>query len=210
MKDYLQSDFCIDYDDPSIQAVIKDKKLLQLNPIDRTVKLFYFVRDEITYNMYAANEKGADTYKASSILKKSNGWCLQKAMLLAALTRAAEIPTRFIMVTIRNHKALPEVFKLFGTNLFTPHTFNEFYLNGKWVKADATFDKRLCEKGAEPVVDFDGINDALLPARDLAGNRFIEYVEELGTYHSIPWQLVLDKSKEVYGDYLNQEKRATS
>ncbi|SHG48180.1 Transglutaminase-like superfamily protein [Thermosyntropha lipolytica DSM 11003] len=206
MEEYLQSDYCVNYDHPLIQNFIKDNNIMQLSPVERAVKLFYIVRDDIAYNMYAAFERDGHAYQASTILKKANGWCLQKAILLCALARAAEIPTRFVMVTMKNHKAQEEVFKTLGTNIFTPHTFNEFYLNGKWVKADATFDKNLCQKAGDPAVEFDGVNDALLPPYDLNGNRLIEYIEYLGTYSSIPWQLVIDKSREVYGDYLKKQQ----
>jgi transglutaminase-like putative cysteine protease len=174
-----------------------------LSPAEKAVKIFYFVRDSCHYNMYATTGDKA-AYRASDILARGQGWCLQKAVLFTTLARAAGIPSRLILVSIRNHKASSEVFELMGTNVFFPHAYNQLYLNGRWVKAAATFDKQICDKIQVAAVEFDGQTDAILPATDLLGQPYIEYLEEFGHYDDIPWPFILSHSKQIYGPYFNR------
>lgn len=168
----------------------------------KAVELFYFVRDQIHYNMYdTSGDK--NNYPASVILEKGHGWCAQKAILLAALGRASGIPSRLVVASIRNHKAPAEAQEIMGTNLFFPHAYNEFFLDGRWVRCAATFDKEICDRIGVAAVEFDGFNDALLPATDLIGQPYIDYLEEFGVYDDIPWDWVWEKSAEIYGEKIN-------
>ena len=60
---------------------------------EKAIKLFYWVRDEIRYDPYTFSALKRD-YKATKILERGKGWCVQKAILLTALGRAAGIPSR--------------------------------------------------------------------------------------------------------------------
>ncbi len=202
MQEYLQASLEIDCNHPAIMEL--SQKLTQncLTDSDKAVKLFNYVRDECHYNMYATTGE-REAYLSSAILKSSQGWCLQKAILLASLGRAAGIPSRLILVSIRNHKSPPEAVKLMGTNVFFPHAYNHLFLNGHWVKAAATFDREICQRIQVPVVEFDGINDAILPSADLNGQPYIDYLEEYGYFAEVPWELILEKSYRLYGDMAN-------
>ena len=199
IQNYLQASVEIDCDHPSIIEL--NQRLTQdcNTASDKAVKLFYYVRDECHYNMYATTGERA-AYRSSTILESGQGWCLQKAILLASLGRAAAIPSRLILVSIRNHKSPPEAVELMGTNVFFPHAYNHFFLNNKWVKAAATFDREICQRIQVPTVEFDGINDAILPGLDLNGQPYIEYLEEYGTFAEIPWEMILENSYKLYGE----------
>lgn len=196
---YLQATPYIESEHPLIRE--KAEKITRglKSEVEKAVKLFNYVRDECHYNMYATTGD-IEAYRASAILAKGQGWCVQKAVLLAALCRAAEIPCGLLLVTIRNHKSPPEAVELMQTNVFFPHMYNCIFLNGQWLKAAPTFDREICERTGVPVVNFDGLNDAILPDKDLQGNPYIEYLENYGMYPDLPWDFILENSYRIYGD----------
>lgn len=197
MATCLQPTEKIDSNHPAVIEKVLSLTENMKDEVERAVALFYFVRDEISYNMYAC--KPGASNQASAILQNGEGWCLQKGILLAAMGRAAGIPSRLVLATIRNHKAPSEVAELMGTDLFFPHTYNQFYLKGKWIKAAATFDSELCRRIEVPVVEFDGNNDAVLPSRSFDGSPYIEYIEHFGHFADLPWLFIQDKCRQIYG-----------
>jgi transglutaminase-like putative cysteine protease len=169
---------------------------------DKAVKLFYFVRDEIRYNVYMISVFIED-FRASRILDWGKGYCVQKAVLLAALGRASGIPTRLVFAKIKNHTLPAHILEMTGTNIFPRHGYNQFFLGGKWVSAAATFDKELCEKNGLPTVEFDGRSNAVLPEKDLKGEPFIEYVEKFTPRDDLPFEWIAQKISTIVG----QDKR---
>lgn len=196
---YLKATPFIESDHPLIWEKVEEITRGLVSEIDKAVGLFNYVRDKCHYNMYATTGD-IEAYRASTILTNGQGWCVQKAILLAALCRAAGIPCGLILVSIRNHKSPPEAVELMQTNVFFPHMYNCIFLNGKWLKAAPTFDKEICERTRVPVVVFNGLNDAILPDKDLQGNPFIDYLEDFGVYSDLPWDFILENSHKIYGD----------
>lgn len=160
--------------------------------------LYHEVRDGCHYNMYRTSFN-PDDYLASSILAQGEGFCLQKAILLSALARSAGIPARLCICAIRNHKAPPAAVRIMGDNVFFPHAYNQLYIDDRWVSAAATFDRSICERINVPVVNFDGSESVLLPAADLNGQPFIEYVEHYGSFADVPWQWIMETMPVYYG-----------
>jgi len=165
---------------------------------EKAVKLFYFVRDSIGYNVFMISVFIED-FRASRILEWGKGYCVQKAVLLAALGRAAGIPSRLAFAKIRNHKLPEHIFQIMKTNTFHRHGYNQFLLNGQWVSAAATFDKNLCEKNGLPTVEFDGKSDAILPEKGLKGEPYIEYVEKFPPHDDLPFHWIAEKISEIVG-----------
>jgi len=165
---------------------------------EKATALFYFVRDSIPYNLYMISVFIED-FMASRILECGKGYCVQKAVLLAALGRAAGIPSRLLFAQIRNHRIPPHIVQKTGTNIFPRHGYNQFFLDGKWITAAATFDRKLCEKNGLTTVEFDGKNDALLPEKDLNGNPYIEYVEKFPPQADLPFDWIAKKISTIWG-----------
>ena len=138
---YLQATPYVESKHPLIRKKAEEITRGLGNETEKAVKLFNYVRDECHYNMYATTGD-IEAYRASAILAKGQGWCVQKAILLAALCRAVEIPCGLMLVTIRNHKSPPEVVEIMKTNVFF-HMYNSIFLNGKWLKAAPTFDREI-------------------------------------------------------------------
>jgi transglutaminase-like putative cysteine protease len=177
---------------------------------EKAVALFYFVRDSIRYNIYMISVFIED-FRASRILKWGKAYCVQKAVLLTALGRAAGIPSRLVFAKIKNHKIPNHVAKMFPTTIFPRHGYNQFFLNGKWVNAAATFDKALCEKNGLPTVEFDGKTDAILPEKDLKGAPYIEYIEKFSPKEDLPFDWIRERVSKIVGPdkrpWLNKDQK---
>jgi transglutaminase-like putative cysteine protease len=198
MQNCLQPTYYLDCDHPGIKSAVQDITRNCENQVEALQKVFFFVRDQIPYNMYAVSGNPIH-YKASKILEMGTGFCLQKAILFTAMGRAAGIPGRLVLVAIRNHLTPPDVVNILGGNVFFPHAYSQFYIENRWVNVAATYDRPLCERIGAAVPEFDGRSDTLLPATDLKGRKFIEYIEHYGTFDDLPWQLIVDKLPEYYG-----------
>ena len=166
--------------------------------IEKAVKLYYAVRDEIWYDPYYPFYL-PEHYQASNILKSGRGYCVCKASLLCALGRASGIPTRVGFATVRNHLATKQLIEFLGSDLFVYHAFNEFYLEGKWVRATPAFNKELCVKHKVVPLEFNGRDDSIFQLYNLEKKKFMEYVEFHGEYADIPVDIILDAWEKIYG-----------
>lgn len=195
---YLRPTSIIDSDHPSIQdyarAVTRDGR----DAIDRSIRLFLAVRDEIRYDPYTPFHL-PEHYRASTILKRGRGFCVPKASLLCALARATGIPCRIGFATVRNHLATKQLIEILGSDVFVYHGFVEFHLEGKWVKATPAFNRELCERHQVDPLEFDGRTDALFQPYNRQERKFMEYLEYSGTYADIPIPLILEGWEKAYG-----------
>jgi len=148
-------------------------------------------------------------FRASNTLARGEGFCIQKAALLIALSRAVGIPARFHFVILRNHLLPEKMAELLVSNVIPDHGFVEFYLNGKWVGATPAFDLEMCQKYGIIPVEFDGKTEAKFHLRTQDGKLHIEYISDLGTYSDIPieeiqeWvasELKLEAKKLILGE----------
>jgi len=165
---------------------------------EKLVRLFYFVRDSIRYNLFMISAFEED-FKASRVLEWGKGYCVQKAVLLAALARAAGIPSRLAFAKIRNHRTPEHIVKKVGTNVFPRHGYNQFYCDGRWVSAVVAFDRDLCESNGVPRVEFDGAKDAVLPEKDLQGRPYIEYIEKYPSTADLPFLWIVPVISARFG-----------
>jgi transglutaminase-like putative cysteine protease len=168
------------------------------DPVDKAVKLYYAVRDDIRYDPYYPFYLPGH-YRASNIIKSGRGFCISKAGLLCALGRVCNIPSRVGFATVRNHLATPKLLEYIGSDLFVYHGFTEFYLAGKWVKATPTFNIELCEKYQVAPLDFNGRKDAIFHEYNQGNKQFMEYLEYNGVYADIPVDDIVAAWKKAYG-----------
>ena len=208
MEKYLEPTPTIDSNSESIKQTAQDLTKGQEEVTDKAKSLFYFVRDEIKYNFYVPSDL-PEYYRASRVLQIGEGFCIQKAVLLAALARAAGIPARLHLAAILNHLAPDKLRELMGTNVFPTHGYDELYIEGKWVKATPAFDLRMCQRNRIIPVEFDGKNDAILPSHNLDGNLHIEYVRDHGHYDDLPFDKIIDlRIQELGADFFQRVKQA--
>jgi len=188
----------IDSDDGEVAAFATSRTAGIAGDIARAVALFYAVRDEVEYKLMTRLRLKRDDFKASATLRRKTGFCIEKAVLLAAACRAVGIPARLRFADVRNHLTTPELEAVMGTDIFIFHGLVEMYLDGKWIKATPAFDRAMCERHGVRPIDFDGERDAIFHEFDLSSNRHMEYVNERGTYHDLPYDLIVEEFERTY------------
>ena len=185
----------IESEAPEIAALAAS--LRQPEASETAVALFEWVRDQIRYDPYTASDP-AERYRATRILARGRGYCVQKAVLLAALARAAGIPTRLGFADVRNHKTPEHMRQMMGTDLFVFHGFVEFWLDERWLKAAPTFDREATRRAGALLVELDGTGDAVLHPVDPEGHPHIEYLRSRGAYADLPLEEIRRTFVEVY------------
>ncbi|MBP8625255.1 MAG: transglutaminase domain-containing protein [Syntrophorhabdales bacterium] len=196
---YLRPTRAIDSDNNTILKTAEGLTSYYTDDKEKAVKLFYFVRDEIHYSVYMVSTFFED-FIASTILARKKGYCVQKALLLAALARAVKIPSRLAFARIKNHRAPRELVAQLGTDIFPSHGYTQLFLDNRWVSATPAFDRYLCEQLGVPVVEFDGINDAILSPSDLSGRPYIEYLEKYEPQADLPFEWLRGRLMPIWGE----------
>lgn len=199
MTIYLKPTAAIDSNNEVIRHVAMELTSSLPDEAEKARSLFYFVRDQIHYSIYMVSTRFED-FVASTILARGKGYCVQKAIILTALMRAAGIPSRLGFAMIKNHQVPRELIAQSGVDIFPRHGYTQLFLGKKWVSVTPAFDKKLCEKIGVPAVEFDGINDAQLAPYDLSGSRYIEYIEKFEPQADFPFQWVRDKIVNIWGE----------
>jgi transglutaminase-like putative cysteine protease len=206
LANYLKPTFAIESDHEQIIKTALEVTSGCTSNEEKAVALFYFVRDSILYNLYMISLFIED-FRASKILEWKKGYCVQKAVVLVTLARAAGIPSRLVFAMIRNHKVPEHILKKLGNNVSYRHGYNQFFTNGRWVTAAATFDKHTCNKNGLPTVEFDGKKDSTLPERDLKGSPYIEYIEKFPPFDDLPFEWIYEAIAEKTTEVLGPDKR---
>lgn len=200
---YLKPTSIIDCDHRRIQEKANELTKGQEGVIEKSRSLFAFVRDGIKYNPYLPRYL-PEHFRASSTLARGEGFCVQKAVLLAALSRVIGIPSRLGFAVIKNYLLPEKVAEMLVTNLLPDHGYAELYLRGKWIKATPTFDLEMCQKNWIIPVEFNGKDDAKFHSHTQDGKLHIEYILDRGPYEDVP----LDEIREWLTPVLKPEAKS--
>ena len=195
---YLRATLTIESGHPAILACAARVTGSCAGDREKLARLFAFVRDSIRYNLFMISAFEED-FRASRVLEWGKGYCVQKAVLLAALARAAGIPGRLAFAKIKNHRTPAHIVQTVGSNVFPRHGYNQFFCEGRWVSAVAAFDRDLCESNGLPTVEFDGTTDAVLPEKDLQGRPYIEYIEKYPPTADLPFPWIVPVISARFG-----------
>lgn len=168
-----------------------------VSDVEQAVRLFYAVRDGFRYDPYQIDLTVAGM-KASTTLVARRGWCVSKAILLAACCRSLGIPARLGFADVRNHLSTERMRQRMRTDIFYWHGYTEMLIDGNWVKATPAFNIELCEKFRLLPLEFDGRNDSLYHPFDAEGNRHMEYVSQRGSYSDLPLEEIIKTFEEKY------------
>ena len=164
---------------------------------ESAVVLYYATRDGIRYDPYTVGND-RESLRASTTLAAGRGWCVPKAILLAAACRAVGIPARLGFADVRNHLSTKRMRASMGTDVFYWHGYASIQLDGKWLKATPAFNVELCEKFRLRPLEFDGREDSIYHPYDLEGQRHMEYVRDRGEYDDIPFDAMMATFREHY------------
>lgn len=162
----------------------------------RAAALFRFVRDEIAYEFLARLH--SDDYRATRVLAERRGFCVRKAVLLCALGRAAGIPTALALCDLRDGTLPERLVRALGTDTMFHHGLNAFYLEGRWLLADASLSPDVVRRRRYRPVDFDGAGDALSARTTLDGAPHAEYLQFHGLFDDLPFEQTIGALKHGY------------
>jgi len=194
---FLNPTFYIDSDHDAVAAFAREATSPQKATADQAVDLYYAVRDGIRYDPFRI-DLGREGFRASSVLKEKAGFCVPKAVLLAAAARVLAIPSRLRFADVRNHLTTERLRRKMETDLFVFHGYTELLIEERWVKVTPTFNIDLCRKFDVPPLEFDGKNDAIFHAYDREGKKYMEYVKDRGTFHDLPFDLLMTAYRRQY------------
>jgi transglutaminase-like putative cysteine protease len=190
-SELLQPTPFMDYEHDTVRAfVAKTLEGGAGDPVADAVKLYLAVRDGLRYEVYG-NDLSREGMRASAIIERGFGFCIQKALVYAAALRSIGIPSRVTYGDVRNHLASPRLRELVGGDLFRFHSLTQVYLNGKWLKATPVFTKTLCRLYQIKPLDFDGHSDAVYHPFDEQGRQHMEFVRWHGEFDDFPYDLVI-------------------
>jgi transglutaminase-like putative cysteine protease len=198
-EEYLKPTEFIDCNTPEILAFARKTVDGTLDPRKKAIRLYYAVRDGIYYDPYRI-EASRDAFRAGNILRQGYGYCVAKAVVLAAVLRAEQIPCTLHFADVRNHLSTERLRKMMKTDTFYYHGYNDIWLDGRWIKVTPTFNLSLCKKFKVKPLDFDGINDAVFHSYDLEGRRHMEYIKDHGSFADLPYDTIINAFLTRYGD----------
>lgn len=193
----LKPTFFLDSDHPNIVGFARAITKGCSTEKDRAIALFNTVRDNYFYDPYHLDLR-PQTLIASNILERKSAYCVEKAVLLCTLLRAAKIPARLNFGNVKNHIAVDRIVEILKTDVLVFHGCTEVLLNGVWLKITPAFNKGLCEKIGVPVLDFDGESEAVFQQFSNDGSTFMEYLHDYGSFDDLPYGKMLSSFKENY------------
>jgi transglutaminase-like putative cysteine protease len=175
LEEYLSATQIVDSNHPLVRSIALEVVGEAETPKDAAVKIFYFVRDKIPLAI-------VDPWKtASKTLRLREGSCLTKATLQVAMLRSLGIPARFRVLEFKGNDPAEwqGILPLFSVSRLPDrwsHIFAEVNVEGRWIMADATFDKAL----VSDTDDWDGEKDVccIAPQAILADLGAFASIEE--------------------------------
>lgn len=121
LKKYLQPTRNCQSNDSRIKSLASSITQGATTKYDKAVRLFNWVRDNIGYTFYYDTR-----YGALGTLNSKTANCVDTSHLLAALSRAAGIPAKYVHGVCK-----------FSSGTWYGHVWTQIYVNGKWYNADA-------------------------------------------------------------------------
>jgi transglutaminase-like putative cysteine protease len=206
MQEYLRPSATIDSRHAAVVEFAEKRAGGAPDPRERAVRLFYSVRDGIRYDLYSM-ELSVEGLRASTTLDTGRGWCVAKAVLLAACCRATGMPARLGFADVRNHLSTARMREYMKTDVFFWHGYTSIYIDGNWIKATPAFNIELCERFRLKPLEFDGYADALYHPFDLDGKRHMEYVRDRGEFTDVPIAMIEETFRREY-HYIPSWKQA--
>ncbi|MFN8308759.1 MAG: transglutaminase-like domain-containing protein [Chitinophagales bacterium] len=194
---YLRPTRFIDSNHPDVLEFTQ-KTIGTITDLHEKAKVLYLaVRDQILYDPYHL-VLDESLISASQTLHRGRGYCIEKSLLLAAAGRAAGIPSRLGFSIVKNHLAADKFVEMLRTDKFVFHGYNEFLLEGKWVKCTPAFNRSLCEKFDTQPLEFDGYHDSVFQQYSADGQQYMEYLHEYGQFDDLPCELFFSEIRAYY------------
>lgn len=208
-EEYLRPTYFIDFDNHLVAAYAENNCDPSASQKEKAIQLYYSVRDTIKYDPYDL-QPDRRALKASSVLQKMSGYCVAKAVLLAALFRQQEIPARLGFADVTNHLSTRKLREIMHTDLFIYHGYTEVFLNKTWIKATPAFNLSLCQRFNVKPLEFDGNKDSLFHEFDTLGHRHMEYISDHGNFADLPFDHIFTAYEKQYPGMFESFKELTN
>ena len=198
---YLQSTEYLDADHPLVVLLAGKLTRGAQSDVERIRAIYLYVRDRPYNILESFRYLAAGERSASAVLKYGVAFCMGKASSFVALSRAAGVPARVAFQTLDSPEKeflSPEVRALWGGKRGRPlpwHSLGEAFLNGRWVKLDATIDAPTAARLGKPYTqEFDGITDIhTIEGPILRENgSYADYPPEVGQWYERLARTVLE------------------
>ena len=192
----LQSDAVFNADHPLVlrhlHQAVGDGPLA-----DKMARWYTFVRDAIRYDPFAI-ELSAEANAASQTLANQRGHCVHKSVLFATGLRAMGVPARIGLARVRNHLGTAKLERLLGTDVLTPHGYAAHWNGARWVKSTPVFNSELCERLGTAPLQWTPDEDSQFQPLDQTGRLFMEYLEDYGTFATLPGPFLREALQREY------------
>jgi transglutaminase-like putative cysteine protease len=132
-REYLAPNLYLDSDDLLIQNLAKEAIGQENEPIKIAGLLSSFVHRYINSKNFAVGFASA-----SEVARKRAGDCTEHSVLLAALGRACQIPSRVVTGLVYAPRFEGK------RHVLVYHMWTQFYLQGKWVNYDSALGYKKC------------------------------------------------------------------
>jgi hypothetical protein len=194
MIESTSTTFFLDFEDQQLTSFLPE--VSHLAQQEKAIALYNHVRDAFLYDPYHLDLR-PEALRASTIVQKKRAWCVEKAIVLAALGRKVGIPTQLGYAIVTNHLGAEKLVHYLRTNRIVFHGYVSFFLDGKWVKCTPAFDQRICRlAGVEPL-EWNGKDDSLFQA-NVGKQQFMEYMHEYGSFNDVPIELMIREMQAHY------------
>ncbi|WP_052691925.1 transglutaminase-like domain-containing protein [Teredinibacter purpureus] len=131
LREAMLSNYWIDSDAESIQLKVRTLLNDERSTLNNDEKMKHLSRF-VTRHMKTGKVVYSGYARASQALETGSGDCTEHALLLAALARAAGIPTRIIVGLAYSND------RFYGkTHMFIPHAWVQSWVNGVWKSFDS-------------------------------------------------------------------------
>jgi transglutaminase-like putative cysteine protease len=163
LSEYLQPSELIDCGHPAVVAEAMRLTAGCRTDAEKAGRLYTHVRD-MPYDILGAFRYLAQGRRsASDVIEAGHAFCMGKASAFVGMCRAVGVPARIGFQQLHcpeKEFMSQEVRELWRDRLLPWHSLGEAYVNGRWLKLDATIPAAVAaEKGRPYVRDFDGVSD---------------------------------------------------
>jgi transglutaminase-like putative cysteine protease len=151
--EYLKASPALDSEDPKVKQLLERAMRgapSKLTAAEKGERLRQFV-----HRFIKRKDLSVGMATASEVARTAQGDCTEHAVLLAALLRAAEIPSRTVAGLIYVDEFLGR------SAVFGYHMWAEAWIGGRWVDLDATLDDVPFD-AAHIALDMSAMNDPLM------------------------------------------------
>lgn len=179
-KPYLEANTYIDINDPEIKRIAGEVAGREKNGFQKALKL----RDWVSRNL--AFDPGFVFAPASEVIRNKKATCAGYAALLAALLRAAGIPSRYLMGMV------------YANGIWGGHAWVEAWIGGRWVPLDAALPSPGSADPARIVVARSSLSESLGESL-MAVQKFFGYVSvEVLEFHLKGRRITIIQNQPLY------------